>query len=89
VGRVRSVFCAAHLGSHDAHHERKGLQDLVGDLSSSGFWRHSLAFLMVRSANYTTLIRFVKFCMLAGVCAGLGEHLNIDPTVIRLGLAGK
>jgi phage shock protein C len=22
--------------------------------------------------------------MLGGVCAGLGEHLNVDPTVIRL-----
>lgn len=25
--------------------------------------------------------------MLGGVCAGLGEHLDIDPTVIRLILA--
>jgi phage shock protein C len=39
---------------------------------------------MVRSANYTTLIRFVKFHIRAGVCAGLGEYLNIDPTVVRL-----
>jgi phage shock protein C len=25
-----------------------------------------------------------KELMLGGVCAGLGEHLDVDPTVIRL-----
>ena len=24
-------------------------------------------------------------CMLAGVCGGLGEYFNIDPTIVRLG----
>ena len=30
------------------------------------------------------LYRSKKDRMLGGVCAGLGEHLDIDPTVIRL-----
>ena len=30
------------------------------------------------------LYRNSKNKMLAGVCAGLGDYLNIDPTVIRL-----
>jgi phage shock protein C len=30
------------------------------------------------------LYRSKKERMLGGVCAGLGEHLNVDPTVIRL-----
>jgi phage shock protein C len=30
------------------------------------------------------LYRSKKERMLGGVCAGLGEHLDIDPTVIRL-----
>jgi phage shock protein PspC (stress-responsive transcriptional regulator) len=33
------------------------------------------------------LYRSKKERMLGGVCAGLGEHLDIDPTVIRLILA--
>ncbi|MEW5829727.1 MAG: PspC domain-containing protein [Chloroflexota bacterium] len=34
--------------------------------------------------NYRPLYRSVKNQMLAGVCAGLGEYLNMDPTVVRL-----
>lgn len=30
------------------------------------------------------LYRSKKERMLGGVCGGLGEHLNVDPTVIRL-----
>ena len=30
------------------------------------------------------LYRSKKERMLGGVCAGIGEHLDIDPTVIRL-----
>lgn len=30
------------------------------------------------------LYRSKKDQMLGGVCAGLGEHLDVDPTVIRL-----
>jgi phage shock protein PspC (stress-responsive transcriptional regulator) len=30
------------------------------------------------------LYRSKKERILGGVCAGLGEHLNVDPTVIRL-----
>ena len=30
------------------------------------------------------LYRSRKDRMLGGVCAGLGEHLDVDPTVIRL-----
>jgi len=30
------------------------------------------------------LYRSRKDQMLAGVCAGLGDYLNIDPTIIRL-----
>ena len=30
------------------------------------------------------LYRSKKERMLGGVCAGLGEHLDVDPTVIRL-----
>jgi len=30
------------------------------------------------------LTRPVNGRMIAGVCAGLGEHLDIDPTVVRL-----
>jgi phage shock protein C len=30
------------------------------------------------------LYRSTKDRMLGGVCAGLGEHLDVDPTVIRL-----
>jgi phage shock protein C len=34
--------------------------------------------------NYKTLTRSTSNRMLAGVCAGLGEYLGIDPTIIRL-----
>ena len=31
-----------------------------------------------------TLTRSINNRMVAGVCAGLGEYLGIDPTVVRL-----
>ncbi len=31
------------------------------------------------------LYRSSTNCMLAGVCGGIGEYFNIDPTVVRLG----
>lgn len=31
------------------------------------------------------LYRSSTNCMLAGVCGGLGEYFNIDPTIVRLG----
>jgi phage shock protein PspC (stress-responsive transcriptional regulator) len=34
--------------------------------------------------NYKQLTRSSSNRMIAGVCAGLGEYLNIDPTVVRL-----
>lgn len=34
--------------------------------------------------NYETLTRSTSNRMLAGVCAGLGEYLGIDPTIVRL-----
>ncbi len=36
------------------------------------------------NANYKTLTRSDKNRMIAGLCGGLGEYANIDPTVIRL-----
>jgi len=36
------------------------------------------------STEYKQLTRSTTDRMLAGVCAGLGEYLNIDPTVVRL-----
>jgi len=36
------------------------------------------------SETYKTLTRSVTNRMVAGVCAGLGDYLNMDPTVIRL-----
>jgi len=36
------------------------------------------------SETYKTLTRSVTNRMVAGVCAGLGEYINIDPTVVRL-----
>jgi phage shock protein PspC (stress-responsive transcriptional regulator) len=33
---------------------------------------------------YKQLTRSTTNRMIAGVCAGLGEYLNIDPTVVRL-----
>ena len=37
------------------------------------------------NAPYKQLTRSTKTRMIAGVCGGLGEYANIDPTVIRLG----
>lgn len=34
--------------------------------------------------DYKTLSRSKSNRMIAGVCAGLGDYLNIDPTIIRL-----
>jgi len=34
--------------------------------------------------NYKTLTRSTSNRMIAGVCAGLGEYLGIDPTIVRL-----
>jgi len=34
--------------------------------------------------NYKPLTRSTTNTMLAGVCAGLADYLNIDPTVVRL-----
>lgn len=34
--------------------------------------------------EYKTLTRSKSNRMIAGVCAGLGDYLNIDPTIIRL-----
>jgi len=34
--------------------------------------------------NYKRLTRSTSNRMIAGVCAGLGEYLGIDPTVVRL-----
>jgi phage shock protein C len=34
--------------------------------------------------NYKSLTRSTSNRMIAGVCAGLGEYLGIDPTIIRL-----
>lgn len=33
---------------------------------------------------YKQLTRSINQRMIAGVCGGLGEYLNVDPTVIRL-----
>lgn len=40
------------------------------------------------------LVRSTKNRMICGVCGGIGEYLNVDPTVIRLitvvlGLSGS
>lgn len=32
------------------------------------------------------LYRSKRDCMICGVCAGIAEYFNIDPTLIRLGL---
>ena len=34
--------------------------------------------------DYKTLTRSKSNRMIAGVCAGLGDYLNVDPTIIRL-----
>jgi phage shock protein C len=36
------------------------------------------------NTDYKQLTRSTTNRMIAGVCAGLGEYLNIDPTVVRL-----
>ena len=36
------------------------------------------------SETHKTLTRSVTNRMVTGVCAGLGEYLGIDPTVVRL-----
>lgn len=36
------------------------------------------------NTNYKQLTRSQTDRMIAGVCAGVGEYTNIDPTVIRL-----
>jgi phage shock protein C len=34
--------------------------------------------------EYKRLYRSTRDAMVAGVCAGLGEYFNLDPTVVRL-----
>ncbi|GAB4433505.1 MAG: hypothetical protein Kow002_20970 [Anaerolineales bacterium] len=34
--------------------------------------------------DYKQLTRSATDRMISGVCAGLGEYLNIDPTIVRL-----
>ena len=34
--------------------------------------------------NNKTLTRSTSNRMIAGVCAGLGEYLGVDPTIVRL-----
>lgn len=36
------------------------------------------------NTEYKQITRSNANRMIAGVCAGLGEYLNIDPTVVRL-----
>ena len=36
------------------------------------------------NTNYKPLTRSTSNRMIAGVCAGLGEYLGIDPTIVRL-----
>ena len=36
------------------------------------------------NANVRQLHRSVTNRMIAGVCAGIGEYANIDPTIVRL-----
>jgi phage shock protein PspC (stress-responsive transcriptional regulator) len=43
-------------------------------------WRKELEM----AENYKPLTRSNANTMIAGVCAGLAEYLNIDPTVVRL-----
>jgi phage shock protein C len=35
-------------------------------------------------SDYKTLTRSKSNRMIAGVCAGLADYLNVDPTVVRL-----
>ena len=34
--------------------------------------------------NYKKLTRSTSNRMICGVCGGLGEYLNIDPTIVRI-----
>jgi len=36
------------------------------------------------NTNYKQLTRSISNRMIAGVCAGLGAYLGIDPTIVRL-----
>ncbi len=36
------------------------------------------------NTDYKALTRSTSNRMIAGVCAGLGEYLGIDPTIVRL-----
>ena len=36
------------------------------------------------NTDYRQLTRSTSNRMIAGVCAGLGEYLGIDPTIVRL-----
>lgn len=36
------------------------------------------------NTNYRQLTRSRSDRMIAGLCAGLGEYANIDPTIVRL-----
>ena len=36
------------------------------------------------NTNFKQLTRSTSNRMIAGVCAGLGEYLGIDPTIVRL-----
>jgi phage shock protein PspC (stress-responsive transcriptional regulator) len=36
------------------------------------------------NTNYRQLTRSTSNRMIAGVCAGLGEYLGVDPTIVRL-----
>ena len=36
------------------------------------------------NTNYKQLTRSTSNRMIAGVCAGLGDYLGVDPTIIRL-----
>ena len=36
------------------------------------------------NTNFKQLTRSTSNRMLAGMCAGLGEYLGIDPTIVRL-----
>ncbi len=36
------------------------------------------------NTGYKQLTRSTSNRMIAGVCAGLGEYLNMDPTIVRL-----
>jgi phage shock protein PspC (stress-responsive transcriptional regulator) len=38
----------------------------------------------ILNTNYKQLTRSTSNRMIAGVCAGLGEYLGIDPTIVRL-----